>query len=1355
MNHYLKKNQAKIIGAGGGGGDISISIPPPQPPPPAELQPPKLGAQQALASYSYSETVDMISDGPIDGLVNQNGQYVQGHRIFESIYFDNVPVKKTLDIKYTGESSVEKSDHYLTGAAANFSGLFYSNGVFNGQAFTGVVNCNATGEPLNFISQTGSAVLKKRSYFANHAEVNDPYLCLSFSPKAYSGNAGNIFNCPDPTLRSNQFEVTWSRNNIAKSLYKSIDLIQTVSDSPSSFGTDSVAMAKAKKLRYDYKSWIDVKNDVLPEYDDVLDDDYPIFAVKFNFGEPFSENESTDCGNLVATFSSPDNNSTVDGDFTIDDYTSTVLLDDISSHVFKPLEIDELVNFKKRGPMRYIDLTYASKSSATNVKLYGSVVVFGYKDENGPTKESVDAVSKFVERCCVVNFLNEKYNYNNVLAEARTGDDLQTPLSYFNKVYISKEYGTKLSGPFDTRGEIIRVQDFSDSKGFNIRGVYEFPLAGAITGEGSSDNRSAKNFSSYAGNSKASFEESAIPIAHVVDNNNVDRIYVTIGVRALTDLNQIDGSLTGIGTVSAGAKIPALVRFKLEWGLQDAFGREVSSSIQERIYQVVGVTDNPVLVDIGRSENESIISKYGFLAASTSTSIVDASTPIILPSPESGKKRFVRLTRTTYETTSVLMRREISLEKITEIISSPFSYPGSAIIGTKIDSRNISQIPPRSYDARLKRVFVPSNYYPLRPDGSDKRRYKTAEDFAAAASEDLQIYDGNWDGTFKESWTDNPAWILFDLLIDPEYGLGSFVDARQINVWELYKIGRFCDSVTKNGVFLGVDNLYGGKEPRYSTNIILADRIDVFQTINALANVFRGNIFYSNSEINFCDDRIKVPAYEFSNTNVKEGLFSYSNSRRDQEFNIVEVAYLDENDDFKSKVEYVENVENIRKKGVLKTTFDSFGVTSKSLAKRIGQHILYSTTSENESVSFAAGMDALLVKPGDLISINDELKTQSRNFGRIVNLDKDNGVVRINDQFNSGLFLNEITLVAPTGRKSWDELYGKAKYSGGITYQDIYSSETPQIQTFKISGFNNLDYGCDVYLMPATSISGISVSNIAQTGLAGTRNGLYSGSGTLNGYVNLRGIGGTSGYYVARSGTHWYLRSVSGNLAVTSGSSGLSYPTGSWATGVFSDYPITTNTNYAYLENVTIGSPYTISLSGVPKEIYKVTSIRESNVNEYEVAGIKFNSGKYAEIESAQNLDEFYGEFSFVQRGTTNQPNTTGNSYQLSSPNITGFSTGNFDNQGDVLDIFAGWQPVVGATDYSVNFIRPNGSKVSVTTTGVNYVFEDQNQMGFYRLLVAAKNQSLGYTSKTVASGLTIAASQTLSSPYISNIVLN
>lgn len=1353
MNHFLKKNKFEIGGAGKKGGG-AIIIPPPQPPPPAELQPPKLGAQQALASYSYAENIDLISDGPIDGFVNQNGQYVQGHRIFESIYFSDVPVKKTIDVSYTGTSAVDLSTHFVTGAASNLSGLFYTNGSFNESTFTGVANCIATGDVLNFVRQSGAAVLKYRSYFANHAEVSDPYLCLSYSPTTYTGSVGDVFTCPDPNLRESQFELTWTRDNIAKSIYKSVDLIGEVSDSPSSFGTDASATAKAKKLRFNYNSWVDVKRDILQEYDDVPDSDYPFFALKINLGDPYSENERTDCGNVISTFNVADNDSTVSSDFTVDDYTSTVLVDDIANQTFQKLEIDDLLTKRKYGAMKYLDLTYLKKTSATNVRMYGSVILFGYKDGNGPSQNSIDAIKNFVTKVCAVNFSNEKYNYNNVLAEARAGDDLQTPLSYFNKVYISREYGTKLAGPFDVNGQLLRIQNFGDGQGFNIRGVYEFPLAGAPSGEGSSDTRSSKSFSNYAGNSKTTYSESAIPITHVIESDNVDRVYITIGVRALTDLQQIDSSLTGIGAVTAGAKIPAAVRFKVEWGLQDSFGKEVASSVQERIYQVVGVADNPVLIDIGRSENESIKSKYNFLAASNSTSVVDASTPIILPEAESGKRRFVRVTRTTYETTSVLMKREISLEKITEIISTPFSYPGSAIVGSKIDSRNISQIPARSYDARLKRVFIPSNYYPLRPDGSDKRRYRTADNFSAATSDDLQIYKGNWDGTFKEGWTDNPAWILFDLLTDQEYGLGNFVDARQVNIWELYKIGRFCDAVNSNGVFQGVDNLTGGKEPRYSVNIILGDRIDVYQTINSLASVFRGNVFYSNSEINFSDDRLKVPVYEFSNTNVKEGIFSYSNSRRDQEFNVVEVAYLDETDDFKSKVEYVENVDGIRKRGVLKTTFDSFGVTSRALARRIGQHILYSTTNENESVSFSAGMDALLVKPGDLISINDELKTQQRNFGRVLELDKDAGRVRINDQFVSGSFLSEITLVAPTGRKSWDDLYGKARYSGGINFQDIYSSDAPQIQTLKISGYSNQDYGCNIYLYPESSVPAVRFTGLAQSGLAGTRSGLYSGSGSLNGYTYFRGVEGNTGYYIARSGTHWYLRSVSGNLAVTSGSNSLSHPTGIWATGGAYDSPIRTNPNYEFLDNVPIGSPYTISVSGVPKEVYKISSIRETNVNEFEIAGLKFNSGKYAEIESAQNLDDFYGAFSFLTQPVSNVINNTGNSYQISSPTITGFNTGNYDGQADTLDLFAGWQSVVGASDYSINLIRPNGSKESLSTTGTNYIFEDQSQMGFYRLLVTAKNQSLGYTSKASSSGITITATQTVSSPYISNILI-
>lgn len=1349
MNHYLIKQS--IQGAG------RPKIPAPEPPPPAELQPPKLGKMQSLASYSYAETIDLVSDGPIEGLVNQNGQYVQGHRIFEAIYFDEVPVKKSLDINFTGTNSVTRADYSLTGAATNLYKLWFWPGSFNEKSFTGVSDFAATGNYNTGTFQTGGAYsfVKERSYFTTNSQVNDPYTCLVYAPNYFVGNTGNLFACPDPYLRESQFEITWTRNDIAKSIYRSIDTINEVAARASTYGSGASITAKAKQLRYNFESWVDVKDSLLPYYIDSDENDYPIFAVKFTLGEPYDDTINGECGTAIIKIESNPKDITVSSDFTVDEFTNSVLIDDIANQVFQKIEIEDISTARKLRPLSYLDLTYVTKTSSTNLQLAGSIIVFGFKrDGVSPTQESIQAIKDFVSQVSVINFTNEKYNYNNVLAEFRDGGELQAPLSYFDKVYLSKEISTKLVGPFDVSKNVFRISKFDDDTGFNIGESYEFPLQGAQANEGSTDIRTNKNFSSYAGNGKTSFVEEAIPITHFVENPNVDRVVVTIGVRGLSDTVQIDSSPAGLGSVQAGTKVPSVVRFKLEVGLQDSSGKDVTSSVEERIYQIVGLADTPLLVDIGRAENSSIISKYKFLAATKSNTAIDASTPIVLPTSTNGQRRFVRLTRTTYESSSVLMRREISLEKVTEIISSAFSYPTSAIIGTKIDSRNISQIPPRSFDLRLKRVLVPSNYYPLRPDGRDKRRYRTLDDFNQASADDLLIYKGNWDGTFKEAWTDNPAWVLFDLLIDTEYGLGNFVSPEQVNIWELYKIGRFCDAVDANGVFVGVPNQFGGKEPRYSINIILGDKVDVYQTINSVANAFRGNIFYSNSEINFSDDRLKLPVYEFSNTNVKEGTFTYTNARRDQEYNVVEVAYLDENDDFKAKVEYVEDPESIRQRGVLRTNIDSFGITSKTSANRIGQHILQSTTNENESVDFVAGMEAMFVRPGELISINDELKTQQRNFGRVLGVEPDIQRVYIDEKFAPATQFKEITLVAPTGKKSFSEYEGIARYSGGLSFKDIYSQDVPQIQTFKVTGYDNsIDYGSYLYIGPQVEYDFVTFTGISQTGAAGVRNGFYSGVGTFNSYKFYSGVGEATGYGLTRSGTHWYLRSNSNSGIVTSGSSGLSLPTGIWATGGCYLSPQYDNKNLDFLDRVEQGSPYSITISGLEKEIYKVVSIREVSPNEFEVAGIKFNSGKFAKIESAQNLDDFYAAFDFIQRPRSS-PTPASTVYQLDTPNITTFETGDYNNNG-IIDLTGVWPLVDGADSYQVVLTRPNGSKINATITGVEYGFLDQTQYGFYRLSVTAKNSSLGQISKTATATLNLVTTENLSTPYIRNISIN
>ena len=75
-------------------------------------------------------------------------------------------------------------------------------------------------------------------------------------------------------------------------------------------------------------------------------------------------------------------------------------------------------------------------------------------------------------------------------------------------------------------------------------------------------------------------------------------------------------------------------------------------------------------------------------------------------------------------------------------------------------------------------------------------------------------YDGAWDGLFKgqldsaqsiseiseenKYWTDNPAWIFYDLLHNPRYGIGKYgLEETNIDKWQLYKIAKYCDELVE------------------------------------------------------------------------------------------------------------------------------------------------------------------------------------------------------------------------------------------------------------------------------------------------------------------------------------------------------------------------------------------------------------------------------------------------------------------------------------------------------------------------------------------------------------------------------
>ncbi|MDN7419512.1 host specificity protein J [Burkholderia dolosa] len=333
------------------------------------------------------------------------------------------------------------------------------------------------------------------------------------------------------------------------------------------------------------------------------------------------------------------------------------------------------------------------------------------------------------------------------------------------------------------------------------------------------------------------------------------------------------------------------------------------------------------------------------------TSLYERSHRIELPRATTGW--LVRVRRITPNAHSSLIADTVNIEAITEIIDRKLRYPATALIGMTFDARSFSQVPVRSYGVRGLIIRVPSNYDP-----------------------DTRTYSGAWDGTFKPAWTNNPAWVFYDLLLNERYGLGKTVDASMIDKWGLYEIARYCDVMVSDG--------RGGVEPRFTCNCVIQSSADAFKVLQDIAGVFRGIAYWGPGAVVASADMPSDPVYVYTAANVIDGAFRYVGSERKTRYTVALVSYNDPANQYKQAVEYVPDDDGIARYGVVKTQITAFGCTSQAQAHRVGQWILLTSRYESGTVSFRVGLDGVLVGPGQVIAIADPRKAGRRIGGRIL-----------------------------------------------------------------------------------------------------------------------------------------------------------------------------------------------------------------------------------------------------------------------------------------------------------------------------------------------------------------------------------
>ncbi|SSM86540.1 phage-related protein, tail component [Acinetobacter baumannii] len=317
-----------------------------------------------------------------------------------------------------------------------------------------------------------------------------------------------------------------------------------------------------------------------------------------------------------------------------------------------------------------------------------------------------------------------------------------------------------------------------------------------------------------------------------------------------------------------------------------------------------------------------------------------------------GNQWQARIRRLTPNANSSTVADTVNVISMTEIIDVKLRYPNCALAAIQIDGSQFQGKPTTAYRIWGRIIRVPSNYDPI-----------------------ARTYTGVWDGTFKSAWTNNPAWVFFDMVTNDRFGLGDRIPLDWVNKWRLYEIAHYCDQMVSDGM--------GGMEPRFTCSLYLQTRASAHKVLQDMASMFRGISFYAAGQIMASADMPKDPVYTYSQANVVDGKFTYTGSGGKARHTVALVSWSDPDDFGRQKVEPVQLQEGIARYGVNQIEVTAFGCHSKSQAQRVGLHILYSENLETETVSFAVGLDALNCMPGDVIQVANAKRAGRRNSGRI------------------------------------------------------------------------------------------------------------------------------------------------------------------------------------------------------------------------------------------------------------------------------------------------------------------------------------------------------------------------------------
>ncbi|HBM4916183.1 TPA: phage tail protein [Enterobacter hormaechei] len=310
--------------------------------------------------------------------------------------------------------------------------------------------------------------------------------------------------------------------------------------------------------------------------------------------------------------------------------------------------------------------------------------------------------------------------------------------------------------------------------------------------------------------------------------------------------------------------------------------------------------------------------------------------------PQAGSTWTIRLRKLTADANSAKIGDTMMLQSFTEVIDAKLRYPNTALLYIEFDSSQFNgSIPQISCEPRGRVIRVPDTYDP-----------------------ETRSYSGTWAGTFKWAWTDNPAWIFYDLVVSDRFGRGDRLTTANIDKWALYQVAQYCDQMVPDG------KGGSGTEPRYTCNVYIQERNDAYTVLRDFAAIFRGMTYWGDDQIVALADMPRDVDFTYTHANVIDGRFTYSSSTTKNRYTNALVSWSDPDNAYSDAMEPVFEHALVARYGFNQLEITAIGCTRQSEANRKGRWGIL-TNNKDRVVTFNVGEDGNIPQPGYVIAVAD------------------------------------------------------------------------------------------------------------------------------------------------------------------------------------------------------------------------------------------------------------------------------------------------------------------------------------------------------------------------------------------------